>query len=170
MFWAETTPLPDPRPDDAVSTGVVPGSGPFGWRRRQFVVDARYQLRAGVLVGTVAVVLLVLLNASLILQDRATAATAATAVRPLLAGQDRASWALLLLGSAVFLGGVILVGVMESHRTAGAAYAIRRAVDAIRDGRSEIRVRLRRGDQLQDLAKSVNQLAETIDAERLRHE
>jgi signal transduction histidine kinase len=133
-------------------------------------VDARYQLRAGVLVGTVAVVLLVLLNASLILQDRATAATAATVVRPLLAGQDRASWALLLLGSAVFLGGVILVGVMESHRTAGAAYAIRRAVDAIRDGRSETRVRLRRGDHLQELAKSINQLAETIDAERSRRE
>ena len=170
MFWAETTALPDPRPDDAISTGAVPGGGPFGWRRRQFVVDARYQLRAGVLVGTVAIVLLVLLNASLILQDRATAATVATEVRPLLAGQDRASWALLLLGSAVFLGGVILVGVMESHRTAGAAYAIRRAVDAIRDGRSEIRVRLRRGDHLQDLAKSINQLAEAIDAERLRRE
>ena len=170
MFWAETTRLPDPRPDDAIATGAVPGGGPFGWRRRQFVVDARYQLRAGVLVGTVAVVLLVLLNASLILQDRTTTATAAIAVRPLLAGQDRASWALLLLGSAVFLGGVILIGVMESHRTAGAAYAIRRAVDAIRDGRSEIRVRLRRGDHLQDLAKSVNQLAETIDAERLRRE
>lgn len=170
MFWAETVPLPDPRPDDAISTGPVPGGGPFGWRRRQFVVDARYQLRAGVLVGTVAVVLLVLLNASLVLQDRAAAAAAATAVRPLLAGTDRASWALLLLGSAVFLGGVILIGVMESHRTAGAAYAIRRAVDAIRDGRSEIRVRLRRGDHLQDLAKSINQLAEAIDAERLRRE
>jgi len=162
--------LPEPRPNDTISTGPAPGGGLSGWRRRQFVVDARYQLRAGVLVGTVAVVLLVLLDASLILQDRATAAAAATAVRPLLAGQDRASWALLLLGSAVFLGGVTLVGVLESHRTAGAAYAIRRAVDAIRDGQSEIRVRLRRGDHLKDLAKSINQLAETIDAERLRRD
>jgi len=160
--------LPEPRSNDAVPAGTAPGGGPFGWRRRQFVVDARYQLRAGVLVGTVAIVLLVLLNASLILQDRATAATAATAVRPLLAGQDRASWALLLLGSAVFLGGVVLVGVLESHRTAGAAYAIRRAVDAIRDGRLDTRVRLRRGDHLQDLAKSINLLAETIEEERLR--
>jgi len=162
--------LSEPRPDDSISAGTGPGGGAFGWRRRQFVVDARYQLRAGVLVGTVAIVLLVLLNASLLLQDRSAAASAATAVRPLFAGQDRASWALLLLGSAVFLGGVILVGVMESHRTAGAAYAIRRAVDAIRDGRTEIRVRLRRGDHLQDLAKSVNQLAETIDAERSRRD
>ena len=148
MFWAEGTGLP----------GL--------WRRRQFVVDARYQLRAGVLVGTVALVLLVLLNASLILQDQASAATAALAVRPVLAGADRASLVLLLLGSAVFLGGVIIVGVLESHRTAGAAYAIRRAVDAIRDGRPDVRIRLRRGDHLQDLATSINRLAETIDAER----
>jgi hypothetical protein len=132
------------------------------------VVDARYQLRAGVLVGTIAIVLLVLLNASLLLQGRATDATPTGEARLLLSGQDPASWVLLLLGSAVFLGGVILVGVMESHRTAGAAFAIRRAVDAIRDGRSETRVRLRRGDHLQDLARSINQLAETIEEERLR--
>ncbi len=158
--------MPEPRPDDARPAGAVPGGGLSGWRRRQFVVDARYQMRASVLVGAVALVLLVLLNTSLILQDQAAAATEAIAVHPLLAGQDRTSWALLFLGSAVFLGGVILVGVLESHRTAGAAYAIRRAVDAIRDGGSDIRVRLRRGDHLQDLATSVNQLAETIDEER----
>ena len=166
MFWAEATLLPEPRQDDAGPAGAVPGGGLFGWRRRQIVVDARYQMRAGVLVGAVALVLLVLLNASLILQDRAAEVTDAIAVRPLLAGQDRTSWALLFFGSAVFLGGVILVGVLESHRTAGAAYAIRRAIDAIRDGGSHIRVRLRRGDHLQDLATSVNQLAETFDAER----
>jgi hypothetical protein len=168
MFSAEATAVPEPRTNHANTAGAAPGGGPFGWRRRQFVVDARYQLRAGVLVGTVAVVLLVLLNVSLVLSGQTTAETAATAMHPLLGGQDRASWALLILGSAVFLGGVILVGVLESHRPAGAAYAIRRAVDAIRDGRSESRVRLRRGDHLQDLAKSINQLAETIEAERQR--
>lgn len=170
MFRVEATPVPEPRPDDASSTGDGPGGPLIGWRRRQFVVDARYQMRAGVLVGAVALVLLVLLNASLILQERAEAATASFLSAPSLAVQDTTSWALLLVGSAVFLGGVILVGVLESHRTAGAAYAIRRALDAIRDGRPDIRVRLRRGDHLQDLATSVNQLAETIDAERSPHD
>jgi hypothetical protein len=158
--------LPEPRPDHASPAGAGPGGGFIGWRRRHWVVDARYQMRAGVLVGAVALVLLLLLNATLILQDRADAATSALVVRPLPAEQDGTSWALLFLGSAVFLAGVILIGVLESHRTAGAAYAIRRAVDAIRDGRPDIRVRLRKGDHLQDLAASVNQLAETIDAER----
>jgi signal transduction histidine kinase len=130
-------------------------------------VDAPYQLRAGVLVGAVAIVLLALLNASLMLQNRAAASTAAVAAaRPLLGGHDRVSWALLAAGSAIFLAGVVLVGVLESHRTAGAAYAIRRAVDAIRQGTPDVRVRLRRSDHLQELAASINKLAEAIDAER----
>jgi len=128
-------------------------------------VDAPYQLRAGVLVGAVAIVLLALLNASLMVQSRSVAATAAAA-RPLLGGHDRVSWVFLLVGSAIFLAGVVLVGLLESHRTAGAAYSIRRAVDAIRDGKPDVRVRLRRGDHLQELAASINKLAEAIDAER----
>jgi len=136
-------------------------------------VDARYQLRAGVLVGSVAIVLLVLLNASLVFQHRAPVRPVAiptTAARPPIAGQDGSSVAILIIGSLVFFGGVVLVGVLESHRTAGAAFAIRRAVDAIRDGQPQIRVRLRRGDHLQDVARSINQLAETIDAERTQRD
>lgn len=160
--------MPEPRPKDATAADGAPGRGPYGWRRRQLVVDARYQLRSGVLVGSVAVVLLVLLNASVFIQDGMSSATAGAVVQPFFVGQDRLSSVLLLAGSAVFLGGVVLVGLLESHRTAGASYAIRRAVDAIRDGEPQIRVRLRRGDHLQDLARSINRLAETIDAERVR--
>jgi HAMP domain-containing protein len=76
------------------------------------------------------------------------------------------SWVFLLAGSAIFLGGVVLVGLLESHRTAGAAFAIRRAVDAIREGTPDVRIRLRRSDHLQELAASINKLAESIDAER----
>jgi len=160
--------LLEPGTDNATAGGRTPRGGPLGWRRRQFVVDARYQLRSGVLVGSVAIVLLVLLNASLILQHRTPLVNVATSVSSPFAAQNRSSFALLLVGSAVFFGGVVLVGLLESHRTAGAAFAIRRVVDEIRNGQSQTRVRLRRGDHLQDLANSINQLAETIDAERLR--
>ncbi len=142
---------------------TAPRTGWFAWRRRRLLVDPRYQLRAGILVGGVAVVLLVLLNAALLAQSRTSVPSPSSP-----AAEDWTSWILLLVGSAVFLVGVVLIGVLESHRTAGAAYAIRRAVEAIREGRREIRIRLRRGDHLQDLAKAINELAETIDAERLR--
>lgn len=154
----------EPRSDQALATNAPVQTGVSVWRRRRWVVDARYQLRAGVLVGTVAIVLLALLNASLMSQSRGAAAT--TMVRSPFAEVDRASWVLLIAGSAIFLAGVVLIGLFESHRTAGAAFSIRRAVDAIREGRPAVRVRLRRGDHLQELAASINKLAETIDAER----
>jgi hypothetical protein len=165
MFSAEEL-VPDPRSDQTASAPAPVSAELSEWRRRRWVVDAPYQLRAGVLVGSVAIVLLALLNASLVTHTRAAAATAT--VRPLLTGEDRGSWVFLLLGSALFLVGVVLVGLLESHRTAGAAYAIRRAVEALREGRGGVRVRLRRGDHLQELAASINDLAETIDAERQR--
>ena len=163
MFSVEAF-MAEPRSDQAISTHAPREAGLADWRRRRWVVDAPYQVRAGVLVGTVAIVLLGLLNASLLFQSRAAAATAAG--HPVLTGQDRASWVLLLAGSAIFLVGVVLIGLFESHRTAGAAYAIRRAVESIREGRPDVRVRLRRGDHLQDLAAAVNRLAESMDAER----
>lgn len=153
-------------------TGPNPGSGettPVGrrsWRRRHYVVDTRYQLRAGVLVGSVAIALLLVLNATLVTQSRERAPAQVTGSAP--ARPNGVSWGLLLLGSAVFVAGVVAIGVLESHRTAGAAYAIRRSVDQIREGRSGVRIRLRRGDHLQELALSVNQLAEALDAERAR--
>ncbi len=166
MFWGGGVALPEFTHNDTIVAASQPDTRSHGWRRQRFLVDARYQLRAGVMVGAVALVLLMLLNVSLIVQARAAAKVAPPSVRHLLAGSDRASSALVLVGSLVFLGGVILIGVLESHRTAGAAYAIRRAVDAIREGQPGIRVRLRRCDHFQDLANSVNRLAETIDAGR----
>lgn len=130
------------------------------WRRRHYVVDARYQLRAGILVGLVTLALLALLNASLFMRDRHGQAT------PNLPHTDGTSWALLLVGSGVFLLGVLAVGVMESHRTAGAAFAIRRTVDQLRLGDRGARVRLRRGDHLQELARAVNELAESLEKGR----
>jgi signal transduction histidine kinase len=117
-------------------------------RRRKVLVDPRYQLRAGMVVGLVALVLLLLVNLSLVTEG--------------------APWILLMAGAAVLLGGIVLVGVVESHRTAGAAFAIRRTVDALSAGSLGARIRLRRGDHLQDLAAAINRLAEVLDAERTR--
>ncbi len=163
--------MTEPRLDVPVTGGRNGRGSSFGWRRRQFVVDARYQLRSGVIVALVAFVLLILLNASLILPQRSASSPGVLAsdrAQTPFEAPEGSSFALMLLGSAIFLGGVFLVGFLESHRTAGAAYAIRRAVDGLRDGESQVRVRLRRGDHLQELARSINQLAETIESERLR--
>ena len=154
-------------PNAHVDAAVTPSSAEGSWRRRRYLIDARYQLRGGILVGTMTLVLLFLLNASLITRDRRDSAAGPAAEAPRAVPRtDGVSWALLLVGSAVFIGGVLAVGVVESHRTAGAAFAIRRAVEQIREGQRGVRVRLRRGDHLQELARSINTLSESLDAER----
>lgn len=147
-----------------VSPVPGPTAGRGFWRRRRYLVDARYQLRSGVLVGVVTLALLALLNVSLIARDKRPAAGGVTVQAA--KSTDGVAWLLLVGGSAVFLVGVLAIGILESHRTAGAAYAIRRAIDQLRHGETGARVRLRRGDHLQDLARAVNDLAETLDAER----
>jgi CBS-domain-containing membrane protein len=159
--------MPSP-PDDAATLPAVPPDGrpgPPRWRRRRIVIDPPYQIRGGLLVGAMALVLLALLNAALVTQGRAGQATAAAWTAPAASGEGF-PLVVLLAGSAVFLAVVVLVAILESHRTAGAAFAIRRTVEGLRDGRPGERVRLRRNDHLKDLAEAVNRLAESIDDER----
>ena len=89
--------------------------------------------------------------------------------RPFCGDTTRRPWLCCFSGSAVFLGGVILVGVLESHRTAGAAY---------RDPASRRRDPRRTAGNPRPAPsgrpppgarrRPINRLAETIDAERRR--
>lgn len=140
-------------------------------RRRRYLVDRRYQLRVGLLTGGIALVLLILLNLSLFFSARQSADSALSAspeVRRLVQSQDRVQLLLTLLGSGVFLVGVMLVSVLETHKTAGAAYQIEGVVARLREGRLGNRVRLRRGDNLQGVAQAVNSLAEALHERELR--
>ena len=132
------------------------------FRRRRFVVDGGYQFRAAFLAVAVALVLLIILNLSLVFSTREGAKTAvalAPELRSMIEAQDRVQIGLVATGSLVFLVGVFLVSILETHRTAGAAFKIGRALDRLREGRVDTRLRLRRGDNLQDLAASVNAMA-----------
>ena len=153
----------NPFPPQATET-TAEAVGPLGLlpRRRRLVVDQRYQLRAGLITGSLTLLLLVILNASLFFVSRGSALEAAgetPELREFLLSQDRAQLVLTVLGSGVFLVGVLLVSLFESHRTAGAAFQIERVLGELRDGRWDSRVRLRRGDHLPRLASAVNDLA-----------
>ncbi len=135
------------------------------FRRRRFLVNRRYQLRiTGITVGT-ALVLLLLLNFSLFASNqRSTAAALAVApeLRTYLAAQDRFQITLMILGSLAFLAGVFLLGILETHRTAGASYNARRSLEKLREGRYRVRMRLRRGDNLKEIEQAFNDLADTL--------
>ncbi len=143
-----------------VDSGSAPGSvrGPHRepprprFRRRRFLVDPGHQVRVGIAAVAITLVLLLLLDASLWVGGRGGGGEGTGAHRGLEA-------ALVAAGSLVFLAGVFIVSVLETHRTAGAAHSLRTTMDRFREGDVTARAKLRRGDHLQEVAGAFNALA-----------
>ena len=57
---------------------------------------------------------------------------------------------------------VFYLGIRQSHRIVGPLARIRRTLEAIGNGDFSQRIVLRRGDVLVDLAKAINQMAESL--------
>lgn len=143
--------------------------GPMG-QRRAFLINRRYQLRASLMTATVVLVLLVFVN--LVLYTASARHSSQILIdspelEHILRGQDRVELGLVLVASIVFLAGVFVVSLLETHKTAGAAYHIERRLDELRNGRYGSSLTLRRGDNLVELERAFNALAETLrDRER----
>ena len=146
--------------DSAASTS----QGLLG-QRRSFLVNRRYQLRASLLTAAVVLVLLVLLNLAIYASTMRSAEqilTDAPELAALIKAQDRAQLYLILLASFVYLIGVFLVTVLETHRTAGAAYNLEARLGEVRRGRYDSRLTLRRGDNLAELEDAFNEMVEAL--------
>ncbi len=85
-----------------------------------------------------------------------------------LAEKAEAARALLLLHSTVWpgIGGVILlfgaVSIFISHKTAGPLYRLKKSIAEITEGNLDVKIKLRKWDDLKDLAEHVNMLAEEL--------
>lgn len=170
-----SSPRGGPGPADGVVADASAALGaPRGnrWRRRRIVVNRSYQFRVSFLAVSVVLALLLLLNLSLYSFSQAgtvAALDAAPELRELFRAQDRVQLTLTLLGSAVFLVGVFLVSLLESHRTAGAAFSLSRCLEQLGEGRFASRVRLRRGDNLGNVQAALNTAAARLQ-DRAREE
>lgn len=71
---------------------------------------------------------------------------------------------ILVLGgsSVLFLAVASVLGVILSHRTAGPLYHFKRVFSEVRSGNLQARVRLRPGDDFQDVAGSFNEMMDAI--------
>lgn len=119
-------------------------------RRRRYLIAPSHQIRVGGAAVGITLVLLVLLDVSLFLGGEDASDSA----------RDRVvETGLIAAGSLVFLAGVFAVSVLETHRTVGAAKSLRATLERFRAGRWEERARLRRGDNLRDVASAFNALA-----------
>jgi hypothetical protein len=134
-------------------------------KRRSFLVNRRYQLRASLLTAAVVLVLLVLLNLAIYASTMRGAERVlvdAPELAEVIRAQDRAQLYLILLASLVYLIGVFLVTVLETHRTAGAAFNLEARLGEVRRGRYDTRLKLRRGDNLAELEGTFNGMVEAL--------
>jgi len=167
-----TTPTVDQPDDVAPATGNEPGKmGFFRWLawqfspRRQYVINREKQLRSAFLVVVVVLLLLVPLNYSLHTvrqQETATITAANPELQPLMESRDRVELIVGFLASLVIIGGVFILTIIETHRTSGAAFAIRRRLELVRQGRLDAELHLRGGDNLRELEAPFNAMTEAL--------
>lgn len=60
------------------------------------------------------------------------------------------------------------VAIFASHKIAGPIYRMIRYLDSAAGGNYSERLKLRKGDELQDLAEAINRLVEKLDSEKKR--
>jgi signal transduction histidine kinase len=140
-------------------------AGLFG-KRRDFLINKRYQLRAGFLTAAVVLVLLVLLNLTVYTTATSNAdkiLADAPELAPMVRAQERVELFLIVLISLIYLAGVFLVTILETHRTAGAAHSLAKRMAEIRSGRYKSRVSLRKGDNLRELEDAFNEMSSSLE-------
>ena len=132
------------------------------YRRKQYLVDRPYQLRF--VTRVFLAVFTVAVASSLI----ATGLLWTNMYRPELETQTP------LIGSLIAVATVLLIelllaipivyvlGVRQSHRVVGPIKRIKQTLEAIGAGDFSQRITLRQGDALEDLAKSINQMAASL--------
>jgi hypothetical protein len=137
----------------------------IGFRRR-YVVNARRQFRSATLVALVAVVPIAMLNVILHLSrvfERETLfGTVSSDLAQQLAVFDRNETWLVLTASVVFVVGVFVMALLETHQTSGAAIGIARHLFDVRDGNYSTRLMLRGTDNLKELVEPFNDMAAAL--------
>ena len=132
------------------------------YRRKQYLVDRNYQLRF--VTRLFMVVLAVAVVSSLI----STFLLYANMYRPDLESYTPliasfiAVATTLLIELLLTIPLVFFLGIRQSHRIVGPMNRIKRTLEAIGTGDFSQRITLRQGDALEDLAKSINQMAEAL--------
>ena len=162
----EKSPGIESKPSNTVGTSKIASDPPEGSkpaidvsklpriRRRSYVLDRRRQYRTALLTSGLAALLLIIVNTAFILL-RTSQTMAITASAPQLGStltqQDSRTGTMLILASVIFVIGVFVITIAETHRTAGAVFAVCRALEGVSDGDYRTPLRLRPTDNLLDL-------------------
>lgn len=132
------------------------------YRRKQYLVDRGYQLRFVTRVFVVVLIVAVvssLISTGLLWTNmyRADLEQQATLIAALIAVATT-----LLVELLIAIPLVYFLGIRQSHRVVGPVNRIKRVLEAIGTGDFSQRIALRRGDALEGLAKSINEMADRL--------
>lgn len=129
--------------------------------RRKYVIDRKRQLRTTMLTTSLVAVLLVLVNLGFtLLRNSQTSllSSAAPQLTPVLERQDSTSSLIMIAISVVLVAAVAYATIHQTHRTAGAVFAVKQRLERVAAGDLQVRLKLRRNDNLQDLEQPFNDL------------
>lgn len=132
------------------------------FRRRRYLVDRNTQLKASLLSSLAVLLLLVFINLLWYLVSAKSAAAVLASSPELarqLASQQRTVYLLMLGASCLVLIGVAMVTILETHRTAGAAYNLAARMGEIEQGSYDVHAVLRKDDNLKNLAQAFNRMS-----------
>ncbi len=133
--------------------------------RRRYLIDRRRQLRTVALTSGVTIFLLTIVNIAfgiLRTSQSMVLSSAAPQLKPILEKQDANFAGVLALLSAVFVIGVAIITIAETHRTAGAIFAVKQRLDRVRDGDLHATLKLRERDTLQNLVDPFNEMVGSL--------
>jgi len=133
--------------------------------RRRYLIDRKRQLRTVVGTSSLVAILVLLVNLGFaFLRSSQTSFLAAVApqLTPVIERQDDIFWLIMLVMSVLLVVAVTLKTIVETHHTAGAVFAVRQRLERVTDGDLGVVLKLRRGDNLQDLEKPFNDMVSSL--------
>ena len=133
--------------------------------RRRYLIDPKRQLRTVVMTTSVVAVLVILVNlgfALLRVSQSSFLSAVAPQLGPVLERQNNTySWLMLIL-SVALLALVSRTTIVETHRTAGAVFAVRQRLERVRQGDLHVSLKLRQNDNLQDLEQPFDEMVAAL--------
>ena len=133
--------------------------------RRTYLIDRKGQLATTVKIAGLVAILLLLLNlvfAGISTHESRKIISANPDLAPIMAATDRTGSYLIASGSLFILLLVVLRTVVETHRTSGAAFNIKRCLGRVADGDLTTTLKLRPKDNLMELQEPFNRMMHSL--------
>ena len=119
--------------------------------RRRYLIDPKRQLRTAVMTTSLVAILALVANLGFaLLRTSQTSFLAAVApqLTPVLEKQDTTFSLTMIVLSLILVVAVSLKTIVETHRTAGAVFAVRQRLERVKEGDLQVSLKLRRHDNL----------------------